>query len=285
MERVSYQKIRILHISFAFLQGPKVLNLGDASVPRWNSIEIDVVKRVKVPSGMKHCFSPRIVCRMALLGTALLMLQAGCGSSSDSDQSPTAAIGKSDANASSTAGEQGQASQKFGSDPQHPVVLIATTLGNIKVRLDADKAPFTVNNFLSYVRESFYDQTIIHQVHKGQGFLAGGYDVNRKEKPAHIPIRSEAENGLHNLRGTIAMVRQPDAIDSATSQFMINVSKNEVLDFKDNSIEGYGYCVFGEVIEGLDVIDKINEASVEDAGVFERMPNPPIIITSIHKLN
>jgi len=207
---------------------------------------------------------------------------SGCKPSADSDQSPTAAIGKSDQATPTSSGTQGAGALK--PDPLHPVVLIETTLGNIKVRLDAEKAQGTVNNFLTYIKESFYDQTIIHQVNKGAGFLAGGYDVNKKEKPTHYPIRNEAENGLKNLHGTIAMVRQPNAIDSATSQFMINIADIPALDFKENSPEGYGYCVFGEVIEGMDVLATINGSPVEDAGDFERTPTPPIIVKSIRKI-
>ena len=123
-------------------------------------------------------------------------------------------------------GSQNAAPPKPTADPQHPVVLIETSLGNITVRLDREKALLTVDNFLSYVGASFYDQTIIHQVYKGQGILAGGYGTNMLEKPAHTPIRNEADNGLKNRRGTIAMVRLPDAIDSATCQFFINVADN-----------------------------------------------------------
>ena len=156
------------------------------------------------------------------------------------------------------------AAQKPPSDPQHPVVLIETSLGNITVRLDAEKAPLTVDNFLSYVNAGHYDQTIVHQVYKGQGFLAGGYGTNLVEKPGRTPIRNEAHNGLKNRRGTIAMVRLPDAIDSATCQFFINVADNPALDYKDRTPEGYGYCVFGKVTDGMDVVDKIGNAQVHD---------------------
>ena len=122
--------------------------------------------------------------------------------------------------------------QKPASDPLHPVVVIETSLGNITVRLDAEKAPLTVDNFLSYVGAGQYDQTIVHQVYKGQGFLAGGYGTNLVEKPGRTPVRNEAHNGLKNRRGTIAMVRLPDAIDSATCQFFINVADNPALDLQ-----------------------------------------------------
>ena len=113
-------------------------------------------------------------------------------------------------------------------DPQakNPVVVMETSLGNITVRLDADRAPLTVQNFLDYVRDGFYDRTIIHQVHQGQSIVAGGYGEDLVEKPTRRPIRNEAWEDARNLRGTLAMVRRPDAIDSATSQFFINVDDN-----------------------------------------------------------
>ena len=140
----------------------------------------------------------------------------------------------------------------------------------------------TVDNFLnSYVGDRFYDQTIVHQVYKGQGILAGGYGTNLVEKPARTPIRNEALNGLKNHRGAIAMVRQPDAIDSATSQFFINVADNPALDYKDRTPAGYGYCVFGEVTEGMDVVDKINNVPVHDEGGLDRTPVQRVVVKSI----
>jgi cyclophilin family peptidyl-prolyl cis-trans isomerase len=254
-------------------------------VPRRKSLVYDARKGTIVSSPSRKGVSLPLFCLSACICLSLLTLTAGCGKpSADGETSPTAAIGGTEQGAPSSGGATAANAKK--ADPLHPVILIETTLGNIKVRLDAEKAQGTVNNFLTYVKESFYDQTIIHQVNKGYGFIAGGYDVNRKEKPTHIAIRNEAENGLKNVRGTIAMVRQPDLIDSATSQFMINFrAENPALDYKEPTPQGYGYCVFGEVIEGMDVVAKINEAQVEDTGDFERSPTPPIIINSIRKIN
>ena len=164
------------------------------------------------------------------------------------------------------------------------MVLIKTSLGDIAVELDPAKAPLTVGNFLQYVRDGFYDQTIVHQVFKGQAVLAGGYDKNMIAKPTHPAVRSEADNGLKNLRYTIAMNRQPDAIDSATSQFFINVADNPDLDYKGRKAEEYGYCVFGKVIEGMDVVDKINQVDVfdkRDPPPCEQTPRIPVIVESI----
>ncbi len=166
------------------------------------------------------------------------------------------------------------------------MVLIETSLGNIKIRLDREHSPLTVDNFLDYVAAGFYDQTIVHQVYKGQGFVAGGYGPDGKAKPGvRTPIMNEARNGLKNRRGTISMVRFPDATDSATSQFFINVSDNPALDHKDTTPAGYGYCVFGELIDGMEVVDRINEAPVHDnTADFERTPATPIVIKTIRRI-
>jgi peptidyl-prolyl cis-trans isomerase B (cyclophilin B) len=143
-----------------------------------------------------------------------------------------------------------------------------------------------VDNFLSYVASGHYDQTIIHQVFKGRGFLAGGYAIRGAsviEKPGRTPVLNEARNGLKNVRGTISMVRFPDAIDSARCQFFINVGDNPSLDFKDPTPAGYGYCVFGKVVEGMDVVDRIGNAEVTDTKDLERTPTQPIIVKTIQR--
>jgi cyclophilin family peptidyl-prolyl cis-trans isomerase len=212
----------------------------------------------------------------------LLTAVAGCGRGGDS--SPTAAIDGQARTAATPAGDSGQASARNRSDSKHPVVLMETSLGNITLRLDADKAPLTVDNFLSYVKAGHYDQTLVHQVYKGQGFLAGGYGINHAEKPARTPVRNEADNGVKNQRGAIAMVRLPNAIDSATCQFFVNVSDNPALDHRDRTPEGYGYCVFGQVIEGMDVVDKIGNVAVSDTKDFERTPTQAVVVKSMRQI-
>ena len=167
---------------------------------------------------------------------------------------------------------------------QQPLVLVETSVGKITLRLDAERAPLTVDNFLSYVDAGHYDRTIIHQVYKGQGIVAGGYGENLLEKPARTPIRNEAANGLKNRRGTIAMVRLPDGIDSATCQFFINVADNPALDYRDRTPAGYGYCVFGEVVDGMDVVDRINDVPIHDTPDFERTPVEPIMVASMRRI-
>ncbi len=168
-------------------------------------------------------------------------------------------------------------------DPLRPVVLIETNLGAITVRLDAEKSPLTVDNFLSYVDSGFYNQTIVHQIFKGQGIMAGGYGVDLVEKPTRVPIRNEAHNGLKNRRGTLAMVRSADAVDSARSQFFFNLADNDALDHRDRTPEGYGYCVFGEVISGMEVLDKIAELPVHDSPQLDSTPTQPVVIKQIRR--
>ena len=214
-----------------------------------------------------------------LLAFALLATLAGCGKS-DADGSATAE--KGDAKATATAAIPGPTAP--AADALHPVVLIETNLGAITVRLNAEKAQLTVANFLSYVDKGFYNQTIFHQVFKGQGVLGGGYGVDLAEKPPTDPeIYNEAHNGLKNRRGTIAMARTADTINSARSQFIFNVADNDALDFRDRTPEGYGYCVFGDVTAGLDVLDRIAAAPVHDTPQLDSTPVQPIVIKSIRR--
>jgi peptidyl-prolyl cis-trans isomerase B (cyclophilin B) len=224
--------------------------------------------------------------RIVWLNLMLLAAFAGCGGSGDGKQPTAAAISGQGGTDPTTGGGQGTSGQKSASDPLHPVVLIEiASLGNITVRLDVEKAPLTVSNFLSYVNAGHYDQTIVHQVYKGQGFLAGGYGANMVEKPGRTPVRNEAHNGLKNRRGTISMVRLPDAIDSARCQFFINVADNPNLDFRERTTEGYGYCVFGEVIEdGMAVGDTIGNVHVHDTKDLDRTPVQPIVVKSIRQI-
>ena len=138
-----------------------------------------------------------------------------------------------------------------------PVVLISTNKGEIKVRLDAKKAPVSAQNFLAYVKAGHYDGTIFHRVIKRFMIQGGGFDRELKEKGGTLPpIRNEAGNGLRNSTGTIAMART-SVVDSATDQFFINVNDNEFLDHRDDTARGFGYAVFGKVISGMDVVRRI----------------------------
>jgi cyclophilin family peptidyl-prolyl cis-trans isomerase len=219
---------------------------------------------------------------VACLSLLLLAVVCGCGGDKSA---PAAAIDAPKDAAPADSGAKNATPAKSTADLQHPVVEINTSLGKITVQLDREKAVLTVDNFLTYVGEAFYDQTIIHQVYKGQAILAGGYGTNLLpvSKPLHTAVRNEAANQLKNERYTIAMSRFPDAIDSATSQFFINVANNPSLDYKDRTAAGYGYCVFGKVIDGMDVVDKINGLALHDTPSLESTPVEPVIITSIRR--
>jgi cyclophilin family peptidyl-prolyl cis-trans isomerase len=135
-------------------------------------------------------------------------------------------------------------------------VKLQTSLGDVVLKLDPVKAPVTVQNFLVYVKEGHYDGTIFHRVIPGFMAQGGGFTTDFKQKPTHPPIKNEADSGLKNKRGTIAMARTPDP-NSATAQFFINYKDNGFLDYTSPTPQGWGYAVFGEVIEGLDVVDKM----------------------------
>ncbi|HEX5801938.1 MAG TPA: peptidylprolyl isomerase [Azospira sp.] len=156
-------------------------------------------------------------------------------------------------------------------------VKLTTNFGAITLKLDAEKAPKTVENFLAYVADGHYDNTIFHRVIKGFMIQGGGFEPGMKQKPCRAPIDNEAANGLKNKRGTIAMARTGDP-HSATAQFFINVVDNDFLDFKAPSGNGWGYCVFGEVVDGLDVLDKIKAVRTGNSGFHQDVPVDDVVI-------
>jgi cyclophilin family peptidyl-prolyl cis-trans isomerase len=168
-------------------------------------------------------------------------------------------------------------------DPLHPVVEIDTSLGKIRVKLDAEKAPVTVRSFLNYTDAGFYANTLIHYVAADQMILGGGYGVDGQPKLAGATVRNEAHNGLKNVRGTIAMARdRSTGIDNATSQFFINLVDSPSFDHRGEEVEEYGYCVFGEVTDGLDVAEAISRASTRDqGGDLTQTPAESVIVRSI----
>jgi len=163
--------------------------------------------------------------------------------------------------------------------PNGPVVVMETTLGRITIGLHQDKAPLSVANFLKYVRAGHYDGTIFHRVIPTFMIQGGGYTPDLKEKPTGPPVRNEARNGLRNSRGTVAMARTRDP-DSATAQFFINVKDNHNLDF---GIEGAGYAVFGEVLDGMDVVDRIRTLPTESRTGFDNVPSTTVTILSVRE--
>lgn len=174
----------------------------------------------------------------------------------------------------------GAAVARDDADGGKPLVLMETSMGAIKIQLDPQAAPFTVKNFLDYVNSGFYDGTIFHRVVRKFVIQGGGYTLDLQPKPTSAPIRNEAGNRLKNRRGTIAMARSIE-VDAATSQFFFNVSDNNLLNHKDDSIQGYGYAVFGRVIEGMKVVDAIAAAETGKQKGMRNVPRIPVIIRSI----
>jgi len=160
----------------------------------------------------------------------------------------------------------------------HPRVLLKTSEGDIVLELDRDKAPVSVANFLGYVEKGFYDGTIFHRSIKGFMIQGGGYTANYEKKPTEAPIKNEADNGLKNVRGTVAMARTSDP-DSATAQFFINAVDNPFLDFTSRTETGWGYAVFGKVVDGIDTVDKIQDIATSSGGPFPRdVPRTTVVI-------
>lgn len=168
--------------------------------------------------------------------------------------------------------------------PYYPNVVLHTSLGEITIKLDPQAAPRTVNNFLSYVESGFYNQTIFHQVDSGYIALGGAYTADLVERTGRYPIPNEADNGRKNLRGTVAMARQIDDIDSSTCQFFINLSDNPHLDHHGDSPEEYGFCVFGEVTKGMDILEKLSAVEVEDKDDFKKLPVETVLIETVYRV-
>lgn len=164
---------------------------------------------------------------------------------------------------------------------KNPVVVLHTSLGKIKAELFADKAPVTVANFLQYADAKFYDGTIFHRVMPDYVIQGGGLDPDLKEKETRAPINNESSNGLSNKRGTLAMARTDDP-NSATAQFYINVKDNPKLDH-DPARDKAGYAVFGRVIDGLDVVDKIRQVETAKRGEHLHVPLEPVLIRSVRR--
>ncbi|HSC27823.1 MAG TPA: peptidylprolyl isomerase [Vicinamibacterales bacterium] len=164
--------------------------------------------------------------------------------------------------------------------PGNPVVVMSTSLGDITIELFKDKAPVSVANFLQYVAEGFYTGTIFHRVERGFVVQGGGLTASLEEKPTRRPIQNEATNGLRNVRGTIAMARRSQ-LRSATSQFYFNLSDNPRLDHLGFTPSEFGYAVFGRVLSGLDVVDKIGAVPTRRSDDLDGLPVEPVTITGV----
>lgn len=163
---------------------------------------------------------------------------------------------------------------------QNPQVVLETSMGTIKIELFKEKAPITVRNFLSYVKDGHYDGLIFHRVIKDFMIQGGGLNENMEVKKPKFAIKNEATNGLKNTRGTLAMARTA-AVDSATCQFFINTVDNAFLDHSGKQPDNFGYCVFGQVIEGMDVVDQIRAVKTGNKSGHSDVPVEPVFMTSV----
>lgn len=164
----------------------------------------------------------------------------------------------------------------------NPQLVMETSMGTIEIELFAKEAPISTENFLKYVDEKFYDGTIFHRVISTFMIQGGGFTADMKKKDTHPPIKNEATNGLKNDRGTLAMART-GVVDSATSQFFINVVDNKFLNHKSKNPSGFGYAVFGKVTKGMDVVDKIKAVKTGVCGMMRDCPQTKVVIKSIRR--
>ena len=157
------------------------------------------------------------------------------------------------------------------------MIKLHTNYGEITLQLDSEKAPITVQNFIDYVNSGHYDNTVFHRVIDGFMIQGGGFEPGLVQKQTRAPIRNEAANGLKNDKYTVAMARTSD-VNSATAQFFINVSDNDFLNYSSPTPQGFGYCVFGKVVEGMDVVDKIKKVRTGDRGGHQNVPLENVLL-------
>jgi peptidyl-prolyl cis-trans isomerase B (cyclophilin B) len=163
---------------------------------------------------------------------------------------------------------------------KNPVVTMSTSMGDIRIELNSDKAPISTQNFLDYINEGHFDGLIFHRVIPGFMIQGGGFDSAMSQKKSKAPIKNEASNGLKNVIGSIAMART-NVVDSATAQFFINVKDNDFLNHKNTSPDGYGYAVFGQVIDGMDVVHAIEKVKTGNRGMHQDVPVQAVVINSV----
>jgi len=163
---------------------------------------------------------------------------------------------------------------------KNPVVTMSTSMGDIRIELNSAKAPISTQNFLDYINEGHFDGLIFHRVIPGFMIQGGGFDSAMSQKKSKAPIKNEASNGLKNVIGSIAMART-NVVDSATAQFFINVKDNDFLNHKNTSPDGYGYAVFGQVIDGMDVVRAIEKVKTGNRGMHQDVPVQAVVINSV----
>ncbi|QJQ94370.1 MULTISPECIES: peptidylprolyl isomerase [Halomonadaceae] len=157
------------------------------------------------------------------------------------------------------------------------MIVLQTNFGDITVSLYHDKAPKSAANFEQYVKDGHYDGTLFHRVINGFMVQGGGFDADFEQKPTREPVENEADNGLKNVTGTLAMARTQDP-HSATAQFFINVADNDFLNHRGKTLQGWGYCVFGEVVEGMDIVERIKEVATTRRGMHADVPAEDVVI-------
>jgi cyclophilin family peptidyl-prolyl cis-trans isomerase len=221
----------------------------------------------------------RSVCVVNIALRSLCLLVAAAGCNSKSDESPTLSL-----NSGSDQSEQTIRHPEKPKFNPNPEVEVKTSAGTFVLKLNAQKAPLTVHNFLHYVNRGSYDGTLFHEIYPDIA-LGGGFDEKLVQRPTEMAIRNEAHNGLKNTRGTVAMARQPDGIDSATNQFFINLTDNSPLDYVGPEPKDYGYCVFGEIVSGMEVVDRLAKVEVHRNEKFASAPVEPIVIESMKVKN
>lgn len=214
-------------------------------------------------------------CGAGLVLAYALLLLVGCSEQSKPASQPASPT-RSTATPQASSATPAAVDPAIAADPT-PVVELHTSKGVIVVQLDRVKAPLTVANFLRYVEEKFYDGTVFHRVISDFMIQGGGFTPQLSRKDTHAPIHNEADNGLKNLRGTLAMART-SMVHSASSQFFINVKDNDFLNHTRKDSQGYGYCVFGQVIEGMDVVDRIKQVATGNQQGMGDVPNEPVVI-------
>ena len=163
------------------------------------------------------------------------------------------------------------------------MVILHTNHGDIKLELDTENAPASAANFLQYVRDGHYDNTIFHRVIDGFMIQGGGMTAGMKQKPTRPPVANEATNGLKNKQYTVAMARTSDP-HSATAQFFINIADNDFLDYKAANSQGWGYCVFGKVVAGQDIVDRIRKVPTGNQGGHQNVPTDDVVITKAEEV-
>lgn len=236
--------------------------------------------------------------KMLLLGSLVagaMLASVGCGGSSvpaanievASETTPTTSVSAT----STLPGAETEYTAAFPAavdqgPPVDPIVVLHTSKGDIQIQLYAGKVPGTVDNFLrDYAKRGFYDGTVVHHIESGMMVMMGGYQADMASKPVRSPIYNEASTELKNKRGTVAMARDPGSEHSATSQFFINLADNEGLDHQStDSADSYGYCVFGEVISGMEIVDQIAALPTQAVGEFPAVPSDTVTIESVEQI-